>query len=240
MDGLIPAIAPAEPWQSRAKGWLKRAIAPPTVLFQRHRIAHYLSTEKSPKLHMGCGLNILPGWLNADLTPLGRRGTVYIDATKRLPFADGALSFIFTEHFIAHLSLNDGARFLQECYRVLRKGGVLRTTGEDLTFAAKMSLSSEPRYEAYHRWICKEFLGDERYPRCFGVNYFVYGHGHKFLFDAEAITWLLKRVGFSGVVPAKVGESTQPELRGVEGHDRVVGIPPEFDGIETFVVEATK
>lgn len=62
------------------------------------------------KLHIGCGDVALAGWVNIDLTPYPAVDLVH-DVTKPLPFE--SCSFIFAEHFIEHLSLHDGLRFLR-------------------------------------------------------------------------------------------------------------------------------
>src|SRR4051794_17468711 len=64
------------------------------------------------KLHIGCGDVALAGWVNIDLAPYPAVDRVH-DVTKPLPFE--SCSFIFAEHFIEHLSLHDGLRFLQHC-----------------------------------------------------------------------------------------------------------------------------
>ncbi len=54
------------------------------------------------KLHLGCGQNIIPGWMNIDLEP--GPGGVRHDLRKRLPFGDGSARFIFNEHFLEHIT----------------------------------------------------------------------------------------------------------------------------------------
>ena len=81
------------------------------------------------KLHIGCGDVALPGWVNIDLAPYPAVDRVH-DVTKPLPFE--SCSFIFAEHFIEHLSLHDGLRFLQHCRKALADNGVLRLTTPNL------------------------------------------------------------------------------------------------------------
>ena len=80
-------------------------------------------TSREQKLHVGCGQVALPGWVNIDNQPLRGVDRV-LDVTQGLPFRD--VSFIFAEHFIEHLSWEDGLKFLKECRRALSDGGVLR------------------------------------------------------------------------------------------------------------------
>ena len=49
----------------------------------------------------------------------------------RLPFDDASLDFIFSEHFLAHLFLDEAIELLRECARILRPRGVLRLVVPD-------------------------------------------------------------------------------------------------------------
>lgn len=111
------------------------------------------------KLHLGCGLNVVDGWLNVDgswnarLAKLPRlrralagvriipreaanvqwRGDLRIlDVRERLPFATGSYEAIYASHLLEHLYLDDALRLLRECLRVLRPGGTLRLVVPDL------------------------------------------------------------------------------------------------------------
>jgi predicted SAM-dependent methyltransferase len=73
---------------------------------------------------------VFDGWANLDVG--GGDGVVPYDLTGRLPFPDGSLDQVFTEHFIEHVSRARGVRFLAECARILRPDGVLRVSTPDL------------------------------------------------------------------------------------------------------------
>jgi len=49
----------------------------------------------------------------------------------RLPFDDGAFTFVFSEHFFEHLFLDEAAELLKECYRVMQPGACLRIAVPD-------------------------------------------------------------------------------------------------------------
>lgn len=50
---------------------------------------------------------------------------------ERLEFDDGSFDFIFSEHFLEHLFLDDAAALLAECRRLLKPSGCLRTVVPD-------------------------------------------------------------------------------------------------------------
>jgi predicted SAM-dependent methyltransferase len=48
-----------------------------------------------------------------------------------LPFRDQSLTFVFSEHFFEHLFMDEAFELFRECYRVLQRGGVMRTVVPD-------------------------------------------------------------------------------------------------------------
>jgi len=69
-------------------------------------------------LNLGCGTNKLPHpWKNHDRD---------LDITKPLPYKSDSVDVIFIEHCLEHVTGPQGFRFMQEAFRVLRKGGTLR------------------------------------------------------------------------------------------------------------------
>ncbi|MGA8599413.1 MAG: methyltransferase domain-containing protein [Bryobacteraceae bacterium] len=114
------------------------------------------------KLHLGAFDQILPGWVNSDITPhlliaripglprlMARLGIMpdyrlaqhqagifcqlrYLNVTKRFPFRDGCVSCIYSSQMLEHLRKEDAMRCLTECYRVLKVGGLLRIHVPDL------------------------------------------------------------------------------------------------------------
>jgi predicted SAM-dependent methyltransferase len=69
------------------------------------------------KLNLGCGGNTLEGFENHDAD---------VDISKALPWKDESVDFILAEHVFEHVTPPDGMRFLTECLRILKRGGVLR------------------------------------------------------------------------------------------------------------------
>ena len=57
-------------------------------------------------LHLGCGNNILKGWLNTDITTYDNIS--YLNAEHPFPIEDNTLDYIFSEHMFEHLTYESG------------------------------------------------------------------------------------------------------------------------------------
>jgi len=83
-------------------------------------------SERRPRrLNVGCGLYPLPYWENLDSSP-DVEADIHEDALSYLArCTEGSYDEIFAGHFLEHLDFENGACFLDECYRALRPGGRL-------------------------------------------------------------------------------------------------------------------
>ena len=59
------------------------------------------------------------------------------DVRKGLPFEDGTVKYIYTSHLLEHLKRDEADFLLKECYRVLKKGGIVKVVVPDLESAIK-------------------------------------------------------------------------------------------------------
>ena len=90
------------------------------------------------KLHLGCGRNILDGWINTDYNTAKFSGSDYLDVTKKFPYDNNSVDYIFSEHMIEHISYQDGKFMLEESFRVLKSSGKIRISTPDLKFLIKL------------------------------------------------------------------------------------------------------
>src|SRR5579862_6741109 len=70
------------------------------------------------KLQLGCGHNILPGWVNTDTAPIARAD--YLDIKQPLPFAANMFVAVFCEHTIEHVQKDEARRLFAEIFRILK------------------------------------------------------------------------------------------------------------------------
>jgi len=158
------------------------------------------------KLHLGCGTNILRGWVNIDIE--GPEEVLRWDLTRPLPFATGTADFIFNEHFIEHITRPEASALLSECHRLLASRGVLRISTPSLRKLIDEYLN--------HRTIEWVDVGWQPATPCQMLNESMRLWGHQFLYDVEELTALLREVGFSDVVSVGWRQSRHGALRDLE------------------------
>ena len=134
---------------------------------------------KPLKVNVGCGNEPFRGWANLDLEP-GTPADFLWDVTDGLPFANESCAFVYCEHFLEHLPVNDGVRFLAECHRCLQKGGVVRIGMP----------SAQELIRHYHEniWASQPWLQKYGYPvrtRAEYINVCFRDWGHQWLYDFE-------------------------------------------------------
>ena len=174
------------------------------------------------KLHIGAGTSVLAGWINLDIAPYPGVDAI-VDVREGLPYTD--VSYIFAEHFIEHLRLEEGLRFMRECRRVLREDGILRLSTPNLDWVWLT-----------HYKAPDEFIGDEALIGCLEINRAFHGWGHQFLYNETTITGALRSAGFAHVESRAYGESATRDLQGLERHERHQDLP---DAPSVIVVEAS-
>lgn len=204
---------------------------------ERRIFEDYIKTHKTRRLHMGCGSNDLPGWLNTDLNPSARR--IHLDVTKTFPYPSNTFDFAFSEHMIEHIPYADGKKMITECFRVLKPGGVLRLVTPDFKFVMKLYQDSQKDiHKDYIAWNADMFIGDRApHDAISVVNNFVRDWGHEYIYDADALCGALKNVGFEDVKTAELQKSEHPDLCNLENAQRQ---PDGFLKLESLIVEARK
>jgi SAM-dependent methyltransferase len=96
------------------------------------------------RLNLGCGPNVVPGWINMDVRPVP--GALQGDLRSGLPLADASMDCIAAIHLIQDLPYPEIAPALAEMRRVLRPGGALRLAVPDLDRAIRAYLARDPAY----------------------------------------------------------------------------------------------
>jgi SAM-dependent methyltransferase len=102
------------------------------------------------RLHIGCGDNPLPGWINIDRIARVPGVVTDIDTTS-LPFDDASVDAVLAEHVFEHFSFEEEAKVWHEMARVLRPGGVLTVEVPDFEWVCSTFLAAEDDWRAFYR-----------------------------------------------------------------------------------------
>jgi predicted SAM-dependent methyltransferase len=176
------------------------------------------------------------GWLNTDAVGLRcgsvrtETGRIYhvddatyfvkADARQPLPFADGATQWVYAEHFIEHLSLDDGIRWLREVERVLAPGGLLRLTTPDLARYVDGYRLDNGFYTAHRERLLRLGAPPQEVPerRAFMLNQIFQFHGHQWIYDEDELVFALTTAGFPADAIARraYGEGAAPEVAALD------------------------
>jgi predicted SAM-dependent methyltransferase len=157
------------------------------------------------RLHFGCGANLMSGWVNVDM---GVDGAFDWDLSQPLPAPDHSFRFIYSEHFIEHITLAQALAHLKDCCRLLSASGILRMSTPNLRHLAEAYLSGNISAWSEQGW-------SPATPAQF-LNESLRLWGHQFVYDREELHSLLHRAGFVSVKDCRWRKSALPELCDLE------------------------
>ena len=101
-------------------------------------------------LNLGCGNRYHPNWTNVDFRSTGE-GVIAHNLTEGLPFENNSFDVVYHSHLLEHFPKSHALFFLNQCFRVLKSGGIIRVVVPDLEQIVKLYLSS----------LEKSLMGDE-------------------------------------------------------------------------------
>lgn len=87
-------------------------------------------------LNLGCGKRFHQEWINLDFNSNSKYVQKY-NLNNPLPFNDESIDVIYHSHLLEHFSKCRAKEFLKECYRVLKRDGIIRVVVPDLEEIAK-------------------------------------------------------------------------------------------------------
>lgn len=164
--------------------------------------------------HCGSGLNLHPGWLNSDSMTIGDkngntsvvgeivmvdRSKYYLqyDQTQPLPVQNETFDYVFSEHFIEHIGVQDAVKWLGEIRRILKKGGFLRLSTPDLYIYASGYLINQNDFFEQHRQNLLD-MGIKQVPqrKAWMMNQIFRWWGHQWIYDFEEIKTVAIVAGF--------------------------------------------
>lgn len=222
------------------------------------------------RLNIGCGLITPSGWINIDSSwnarfakcPWFKRILVSLhiispdqaripwprnihihDVREGLSFRDNSAEVIYSSHLLEHLARKDALFFLEQCYRVLAPGGIIRIIVPDLEHFAKQYMErlrqgtkelliKEPPSDKFLEdlWLYEKGSTGENilirlYKKIYNKN------THKWMYDQYSLTSCLVKCGFENVQRKECYDSLIEDVERLDS-------PEGFKG--TLCLEAQK
>lgn len=152
-----------------------------------------ISSSKRVKLELGGGAKGKDGWINVDIHPAAE---LCLDLRRPLPFPDGSIDAIYSEHVLEHFSQPELSMLLSECFRVMKTGGKFFVSVPDFGKAVSLYVQSdEGRLHGGKFWAspnpdwCRNNMDE--------LDWLLYMGGvHKFMFDGQNLVSRLLEAGF--------------------------------------------
>ena len=156
------------------------------------------------KVQVGCGPhNIMDDWWNVDIRPFPGIDQV-MDVTKPWPF--NGLEYVYGEHFLEHLSLEGAIAFLNNVWKSLKPGGVIRLSTPSIEWVLSTHFN------------LSETNPQRRIDSTFSMNRAFHGWGHQFIYSKDFLQSLLDNLGWQKVIFCEYGKSEHSSLQGIERH----------------------
>lgn len=167
-------------------------------------------------LDIGSGHNPQPGCIHLDIRPGLPDLDVVCDFSKeRLPFDDGSVDGVISNHSIEHISWTKVGFLVSEWIRVLKPGGWAKIRTPDLKFICTNYLAGKTTKE----WPEDEAMATQIFGSCESseialIKLFsgqeVESNVHFACYDFSMLSKLLKKHGFSDVSPSQFETEFSP------------------------------
>lgn len=191
------------------------------------------------KVNIGCGTTIAEDWVNIDNSfnitlsriPLLKiillksklinqsiyknwpKNIIKHDVTKGLPFKNCSVDYIYSSHFIEHITREQAIQLMAECYRVLKYKGVMRIVVPDLKKISQSyiqnNIDADKFLESLHviPSFKKTTYAEKIFPWLFTKD------KHKYMYDFESLSKLLVKVGFEKVTLTDYRQGVVPDIQ---------------------------
>ncbi|MBW7876008.1 MAG: methyltransferase domain-containing protein [Candidatus Cloacimonetes bacterium] len=141
------------------------------------------NNSKQTKLHLGCGSRFIPGYVHVDV--IHHPHIDYLCNIDDLSvFHDNSVDVIYNCHVLEHFHRYKVGNVLKEWFRVLKPGGILRTSVPDFAALAELYLKTKDL-----KTVVGPIMGRQNYLYNIHYNIFDYTYFHD----------LLEQVGFKTI-----------------------------------------
>ena len=191
------------------------------------------------KVNLGSGINAVDGWINIDNTwniHLSRHtilkkilhslhiistetykttwpsSIIKHDIRKSLPFEPSSIDYVYSSHFLEHVTKQDAQTILENIHKILKPSGLLRITVPDMYYLAK-------RYTS-HEISVNTFLNETMLVKGKPATIFesLFSHSHKWMYDEVSLIQLLLYAKFNTIKIHSFRKGNCPDLNKLENH----------------------
>lgn len=114
-----------------------------------------------------------------------------------IPLPDQSVDYVYSSHLLEHLDRSSGRQLLEECWRILRPGGVARFGVPDLEVAWDLYACGEKERMLHDFFFVTDATGLSQ---------------HRYAYDFELLSRALMEAGFVDVHRVHFGEGAVPDL----------------------------
>ncbi len=146
--------------------------------------------KEEVRLNLGCGDNVLPGFINVDrYVRTNGHGEIQQGDLCHLPFPSDMADYVLCDNVLEHLPMHDVPLALFEIRRVMKPGARAVIMVPDFTFIAKQFLENATgRFNAMvYRWCAETAYGIQIHE----------GEYHRTPFCPEYLNFQLHAAGFT-------------------------------------------
>ena len=173
------------------------------------------------KVNFGSGSAPKTNFLNLDFAP---QADVRLDLRRAIPLPDSCCSFVYSEHFVEHLSYPEGVeRFFADCFRILEEEGKISISVPDTKWPLEEYGHGRKEYLAncierrWHPEGCDTFIEhiNFHFRQRWRNDSYSHFENHKFAWDLETMQKKLREAGFNTVVERRFDPLLDSRLREV-------------------------
>ncbi|MBL7996227.1 methyltransferase domain-containing protein [bacterium] len=147
---------------------------------------------------------------------------IHFDFKYGIPYDDATIPNIYSSHFFEHLSRERCKFILENCFRVMKKGGVIRIC------VPSLDEEVEKIRKALHCYDNSDILPIEKYVTNSSSGYLSEYSNHRWMYNFDELKKILAAAGFAQIEERSFREGRLPdvEILDTRGGLHVEGIKP--------------
>ena len=115
-------------------------------------------------LNLGCGGTFHKDWINMDFVS-NSNSVISCNLLKGIPLGDTEIDVVYHSHVLEHFNQDDGVKFLNECYRVMKSRAIIRIAVPDLEGIVRsylknleLAVAGDDQAKNNYNWIILELF----------------------------------------------------------------------------------